>query len=155
MIILDHQFLSTAKKLIHTASRNIDIITFKAEITTRTRGRHLLDFFNQIAAKARSGVVVRILLNWNSDKRSVAKTNLYVMQELKAHNVQIRYLKNNRCCHAKIILVDNEKAILGSHNLSVRSCHNNFEISYLTQNKKEAEEISTIFDQSFYDAQKW
>jgi len=155
MLIIDNQFLWTAEKIIDEAKERIDISTFKAEITTKRRGEELYSFFQKIIEKAKSGIKIRVLLNWHDDKRSVAKTNLYVMRELKDANIEIRYLKNNRCCHAKIILIDKLKAIIGSHNLSVRSTQSNFEISYLLLDTTQIKQLSDVFERSFYDAQKY
>ncbi len=155
LILTDNEFLPQARALIESAERSIDISTFKAEITTKPRGLALLHFFKVLLLKAKAGVQVRFLINWNQDRRACPKTNLYVISELKKTNVKIRYLKNNRCCHAKAIIVDKKKMIIGSHNLSVKSCHNNFEISYVVSAPDEVDSLSKVFDHSFMGAEKY
>jgi len=155
LILTDHEFLPQARALVESAEKSIDISTFKAEITTKPRGLALLHFFKALLLKAKAGVKVRFLINWNNERRSCPKTNLYVITELKKANIPIRHLKNNRCCHAKAIIVDKQKMIIGSHNLSVKSCHNNFEISYIVSSQDEVANLSNIFDHSFMDAQKY
>ena len=49
------------------------------------------------------------------------------------------------CCHAKIIIVDQSKAIVGSHNLGVKSCHYNFEMSYLIMDPIQVALLSNVF----------
>jgi len=154
LLLLDNEFLPQARALIESAEKSIDISTFKAEITTKPRGLALLHFFKVLLQKAKAGVKIRFLINWNNERRSCPKTNLYVITELKKANIPIRHLKNNRCCHAKAIIVDNKKMIIGSHNLSVKSCHNNFEISYIVANQDEVNSLSSAFNNSFMDAQK-
>lgn len=154
LLLKDNEFLPQAKALIESACKSIDISTFKAEITTKPRGLALLHFFKALLLKAKEGVRIRFLINWNNERRSCPKTNLYVITELKKANISIRHLKNNRCCHAKAIIIDKEKVILGSHNLSVKSCHNNFELSYLATEPETVNRLSSIFDQSFNGAQK-
>lgn len=155
IILSDNEFLPQAFALIDSAKREITLSTFKAEITTKPRGKALADFFKKVIEKAKSGLRVRLILNWNTDRRSCPKTNLYVMQELKKHNIKVKFLRNNRCAHAKIIMADRERAIIGSHNLSVKSCHNNFELSFLTTDPDAVQRLSTIFDHSWNDAQKY
>lgn len=154
LLLKDNEFLPQAKALIETAKRSIDISTFKAEITAKSRGLALSQFFKTLVQKAKNGVRVRFLINWNHDRKSCPKTNLYVITELKKANIKVRHLKNNRCCHAKTIVVDKEKAILGSHNLSVKSCHNNFEISYVLPDIEAISTLSSVFEHSWNDAQK-
>ena len=155
LLLKDNEFLPQAKALIESAERSIDISTFKAEMTSKPRGLALLHFFKVLLQKAKEGVNVRFLINWNTDRRSCPKTNLYVITELKKANIKIRHLKNNRCCHAKAIIVDKEKAIIGSHNLSVKSCHNNFEMSYVVPDPEAVNRLSSIFDASFNGAEKY
>jgi len=154
LILTDNEFLPQAKALVESAEKSIDISTFKAEITTKPRGLALLHFFKALLQKAKEGVRVRFLINWNNDRRSCPKTNLYVITELKKANIRIRHLRNNRCCHAKAIIVDKKKLIIGSHNLSVKSCHNNFEISYVVSDPEEVINLSSVFESSFNDAEK-
>ena len=155
LLLKDNEFLPQAKALVETAVRTIDISTFKAEITTKPRGLALSNFFKTLLLKAKEGVRIRFLINWNNDRRSCPKTNLYVITELKKANIKIRHLKNNRCCHAKAIIVDKEKAIIGSHNLSVRSCHNNFELSYVVPDPEVINQLAAVFDASFNGAEKY
>jgi phosphatidylserine/phosphatidylglycerophosphate/cardiolipin synthase-like enzyme len=154
LLLLDNIFLPNAKILVEEARQSIDISTFKAEITHKPRGKQLLDFFDLLLMRAKQGVKIRFLINWHNDRRSVAKTNLYVMSVFKKNGIKLRHLRNNRCCHAKLILADKKKAIVGSHNLSVKSCHNNFEISYLVPDPETTAEISRVFEHSWYDAEE-
>lgn len=154
-VVLDNQFVAQANALVENAKSSIDISTFKAEITSKTRGLVLLGFFEKLMQKAKQGVRIRVLLNWNQDRKSVAKTNLFVMRKLKENNIKVRHLRNNRCCHAKIILVDKKTALLGSHNLSVKSVGSNFELSYLIPDPESINQLSSVFDHTFNDAQKF
>ncbi len=155
LLLTDNEFLPQAKALVESAERSIDISTFKAEITTKPRGLALLHFFKALLQKAKEGIKIRFLINWNQERRSCPKTNLFVITELKKAGIDIRHLKNNRCCHAKTIIVDKKKIIIGSHNLSVKSCHNNFEISYIVSDPENVNALSGVFDASFMGADKY
>lgn len=135
--------------MISMAQRHIDIATFKAEITSKPRGKDLRIFFDILFKKRDQGVMVNFLINWNTERRVVPLTNRYVIQELKRRKINIRILPNDRCCHAKIIIVDHHVAIVGSHNLSVRSCHNNFETSALIQNPATVARLTAAFNHVF------
>lgn len=154
LLLKDNEFLPQAKALVESATKSIDISTFKAEITAKPRGKALSLFFKTILEKAKEGVKVRFLINWNNDRKCCPKTNLFVITELKKANIKVKHLKYNRCCHAKTIIIDKEKAIVGSHNLSVKSCHNNFEISYLIADPESISQLSSVYDCSWFDAQK-
>ena len=149
MLVIDNQFIHQAIALVNQAVKEILISTFKIERTDKPRGRKIAELFDALVKKKESGVNVKLLFNWHDDKKSVARTNLSAGQFLKNHGIEVRHLRNNRCCHAKSIIVDKEKAIIGSHNLSVRSLTANFEVSYLITDKAEAENLTSVFDHSF------
>ena len=154
-ILKDEEFLPYLQKTINNASKNITLSTFKAEICEQPRGRYLKRLFDDIIRKAKEGLKIKLLLNWHDDKKSVARTNYRVMHDLKAAGVKVKHLHANRCNHAKICIVDDCLMFIGSHNLSVRSCHNNFELSMLITEQDKITEVKNIFDQSFNDAKTW
>lgn len=152
-LLIDEQFLPTAMWLIKQAQSSIYVTTFKAEMTTKPRGELLLHFFETLKQKAAEKIKVYFLINWNIDRRSVAKTNLYAAAELKKADIIVKHLRNNRCCHTKLIIVDEEVAILGSHNLSVKSCANNFEISIMTDAPDIVSRLVEVFQYAYASAQ--
>ena len=154
LLVKDNQFLSQALALIEQAKREICIATFKLEVNDKPRGRNLKNFFERLIEKRKSGVKINVLFNWHDDRRSVAKTNYYASQFLKNAGADVRYLQANRCCHAKLIIIDQEKVLLGSHNLSIRSCENNFELSYLIPDPETVSQVYSVFQRSFYDGKK-
>jgi len=130
-ILKDEEFLPAAKKLINQARTAVFISSFKIELSTKRRGAKLAEIFYLLKDKARDGLDVRVLTNKQNEQGYVPHTNAYVINYLKKNRVSVKCLPNNRICHAKMIIVDNEAAIIGSHNLSIKSCHNNFEMALL------------------------
>lgn len=128
-LLKDEEFLPAAKSLIANARKSIYISSFKLEITTKRRGLRLAQLFDMLAKKKQDKVDVRVLTNKQDNQGHVPATNAYALRHMKRQKVPVRYLPNNRLTHAKILIVDEQKAIVGSHNLSVKSCHNNFEVS--------------------------
>lgn len=149
MLLVDQDFLPQATAMIDMAQRCIDIATFKAEFTLKSRGRRLRLFFEKLFEKRANGVQIRFLINWHDERRAVPLTNLKVIYELKQRKIDVRKLPDNRCCHAKLLLVDQRRAIIGSHNLSVQSCHNNFEVSYLILDPVSVNRLNSVFAHTF------
>jgi len=152
--VIDNQFLSVARSLIEQAKKEICISSFKLEISDKPRGRKLKEFFASLIERKKAGVKVRVLFNWHDDRRSVARTNYYASEFLKNAGVETRYLDSNRCCHAKMLIIDRDKALVGSHNLSIRSCENNFEVSYLIPDTESIAKLYSVFSHSFNNAKK-
>jgi len=153
LILYDEQFLKTAHEVIEKAQRSILISTFKAEICTKPRGRQLAKFFSVLSAKAQLNIDVRLLTNQVSPRGTIPITNLNAIQILQRGKVKVRCLRGERICHAKLLLVDTFYVILGSHNLSVKSCHSNFEVSYFFKDLFLAEQLvrlyNSVWEQAF------
>ncbi|MFA5430875.1 MAG: phospholipase D family protein [Candidatus Omnitrophota bacterium] len=151
---MDNQFLPEAIALVKQARKEICISSFKLEISDKPRGRGLNDFFDEVITKAKEGIKVKVLFNWHDDRRSVPKTNEGAARSLRNHGADVRYLKNNRCCHAKILMIDREKILLGSHNLSIRSTQANFEMSYIIPDPETSAQVSVVFEKIFAGAKQ-
>jgi len=117
------------------------------EALEKPRGAKLKEFFTLLSEKANNGVEVRVLMNAFSFRGHIPPTNVVALAYLKSANISVRHLPNDRICHAKMLLVDSESAIIGSHNLGVKSCHYNFEVSCLVSNK----DTTTPFVDAFVD----
>jgi len=144
-ILVDEAFLPRAIDLVTLAQRELYISTFKAELTTKPRGRRLTKFFEQVFAASWAGLDVRFLLNRTVPRGTVPLSNFHAIQVLQKHGVHVRCLRGDRVCHAKLLIADNAAAIFGSHNLSVKSCHNNFEISYLFTDPSIVDNLRTVY----------
>lgn len=153
-LLTDEKFLPAAILLLSDAQKSIDISTFKAEMTTKPRGRRLKILFDLIIEKARLGIPVRFLISKREEYGHIPLTNLFAVREMKANGVQVRHLRNSRLCHAKTIIIDDELAILGSHNLSIKSCHNNFEASVCITKPYIVGQLKGFFTVAWEDARK-
>jgi len=152
IIIKDNEYLGLAVALIKSAKKTISISTFKIERTNKPRGKKIEELWNTLIERAKAGIKVQILFNWHDDKHSIARTNEPCGKWLKNNGIAVKFLKNNRCCHAKMLSIDEEKAIIGSHNLSVRSLESNFEISCLLEDSDAITKLNNIYKELWQDA---
>ena len=153
-ILVDEKFLPAALALVLSAKKSIYITTFKAELTTKPRGRKLMAFFWTLARKVREGVDVQLIINKPANGKHIPISNDYAINWLQSSGIKVRCLPGERICHSKIIIVDKEIAILGSHNLSVKSCHNNFEISVHICFAHQIHELTSTFERVWENSQK-
>lgn len=152
--LVDEQFLKAIIAMAQSAQYSIYISTFKAEITTKRRGARLKELFDVLVEKARQGKDVRILMNKRDNRGHIPEANAYALRFLGPTKVKIRHLPGERLCHAKIFIVDEITAICGSHNLSVRSCHNNFEVSCRIREYGRVEQLVDVYEWQWQNATK-
>ena len=150
--INNDDFIKVAIQLLKAARVSIHFSTFKLEIAGPGIPKRIRPLFEEFKAAAERGVKVLGLVNWRPGRAGVPRTNDYNAHALVAAGAQIRYLKSGRCIHAKIIVIDGRAALIGSHNLSVRSLQSNFEVSLLVENAATAAALAAIIEHYFNDA---
>lgn len=154
-LLNDHNYLSFIIPSVSAAQRYIFISTFKAEWKANQNCQQLGVFWETILKKAHADVRINLLLNFHLSKARIAKSNALLAKKLFHHNIDIRYLPANRCVHAKIILIDDKMAALGSHNLSTASHCRNFEMSYFTESRATVNAIKEICSKIWATAVKF
>lgn len=75
--------------------------------------------FNQALVRAvRRGVKIKVVVN--SDQ---------IVETLKSVGIDARKIRSRNLLHSKLVLIDGEHTILGSHNISASAFETNFETS--------------------------
>ena len=69
-----------------------------------------------------------------------------IVSLLKSHGIAAKLLTNAPTLHAKIMIIDNEIAIFGSHNLTHRAMSHNIELSAMTDVPGIVTQLDTIFN---------
>jgi phosphatidylserine/phosphatidylglycerophosphate/cardiolipin synthase-like enzyme len=154
-LIPDEKYAAAARFMIGSAKTEILISTFKIQRPTRRRAPDLISLLDLVCERARQGVQVSFLMNWNDTFKGVAKTNAPVASAFRAAGVDVRYLQGGRCAHAKILICDRRAMILGSHNWSVQAFTLNFELSLLVEDEQVILPAVEIYGAAFKTAKKW
>lgn len=153
-ILYDHQLLSFIMPCIREAQRYIFISTFKAQWTNNREGKRLALFWKTLLDKASKDVKINVLLNYHSNKARIAKSNILLTKKVKHQNIKFRYLANNRCVHAKIFLIDDKVATIGSHNLSNASHQRNFEASIAIRETRKIHDLKMFLTGLWQEAKE-
>jgi len=126
-------------EMLRDASDEIVIVAY----IFSTHAEHILDLIECAASK---GVNIKIIIN---NINSQATT---IVERLKKLTSEYRHVKifnfldpQNRPLHAKIIIVDRRKALVGSANLSWGGMYKNFEIGLLIEGPA-AWELARVVD---------
>ena len=154
LVLPDEKFIGAAQRLIETATNYIWISTFKAEITSKPRGRKLHFFFDTLFLKAHNGLDVRCLMNRPDKGKHIPISNEFAIRAMVRNKVKVRYLPRQRCCHSKLLLGDHGASIIGSHNLSVKSCSGNSECSLYLINQPVGDDLRVFYEDTWENAIK-
>jgi len=118
-------------------SANGEILMYAEEIDDPTIERILKE-------RCAYGAVVKIII---ADPESVSG-NERVISELKRYGIDIKYIKSP-FIHAKVIIVDEKYAFIGSENLSTNSLDNNREVGIITTNRAVIDKLVEVFSWDF------
>jgi len=102
---------------------------------------------------ARRGVRVRLLLPARCDMPIVRLLGHSYYSTLLRCGIDI-FEMEHEILHAKVMLFDGERAVIGSANLDQRSFHRNFELSLVVENKAFGEQIQMMFLEDFDNSKK-
>jgi len=153
-LVKNEQFSHEAKAILDSATKTIDICTYKFEISTRPDARDLNELIQILYGQAASDVRVRVLLNITGNRSGLSRLNENTGRTLKAHGIEVRYLPDNRCQHAKTLVADNCVALIGSHNWSPKSLTENYEISVVINDYVALDWLQAHFERIWDKAKK-
>lgn len=154
-ILIDEEYRKMLPQCFEGAKREIRIAMYRVQ---RKLGRGETEenmFLEVLKKRLEKGVKVWLIIDYYPRSGMSYKENLFVALILMDRGVYARYLKNSRVCHAKTVIIDNEIAIIGSHNWTTNSLKRNLEISVMIKDKEEVERLKEEFDKLFKEGVKF
>ncbi len=118
-----------------------------AHSTIKIYAQDITDYqlIGALANAARHGIEVKILLSVSPEKSHSGKFNYLKKAGVIIHNSRDYYI------HAKVILIDDQKAILGSINFTKPSLNNNRELSVITKDPRVIRQLKDTFDNDWHE----
>lgn len=107
-----------------------------------------IDFLSALKNAALSGLDVRILIPGKADKDLVYLATESYFEGLLAAGVRI-YKYHKVFCHAKVVVVDESIASLGTTNMDIRSFYLNFEVNVMLYHASAIQTLLNDFNVDF------
>ncbi|MHB8909747.1 MAG: phospholipase D-like domain-containing protein [Syntrophales bacterium] len=101
----------------------------------------------------RRGVTVRLLLPARSDVPLVRLLGRSYYGALLGKGIEIRELERE-ILHAKVMLIDGERTVIGSANLDQRSFHRNYELNSIIDDRTFGRQIGRMLLKDFEDSRR-
>ncbi len=144
-LLWDSNYSAAVTRAIRAAQKSIYITTFKMEPKKGPKAQRINELLSQLVSANNRGLDVRVLLNFQENKKSTSSINWYAANALRKRGLCPKYIKKKRTLHAKIILIDSDITITGSHNWSVMSHYRNIELSLILKSETINKEIKNAF----------
>ncbi len=116
--IVSSEFPNVAIPLIESAVNSIDIIVFDWRFYKDDPANPVSQFNHAISTASKRGVSVRCLVNSEN-----------TAERLKNLGCWSKCLHSKKLLHTKLLIVDNRRIILGSHNYTQQAFCSNHELS--------------------------
>lgn len=129
------QFPAFVIPLIDSAKNSIDIVVYDWHWYPSDPGSSCQLFSQAILNAARRHVKVRAVLN-NNDTVGV----------LKSQNCEAKKWHQSKLMHAKLIIIDNQTVITGSHNYTQSAFNINFELSVVLYEENIVKDCNVFFN---------
>lgn len=127
--IIGSEYPQAVCELLRRAKWSIDICAYVWKWYAHRGGCAMQKINYAVIEKARNGVKIRVRLNSESKDHYLTKENTRTSQALRRYPIQVKFDSSGTVSHLKMIIIDNEIVIIGSHNLSARSVSENNEAS--------------------------
>ncbi len=133
--IIGKEFAGKVIPLIQQCKKSIDVIVYDWRWYPDQIGSEIQKFNNEIVNSRSKGKKVRILTNFP-----------HVIRILKSLNFEVKENISKKTLHTKLMIIDNEIIILGSHNYTMNAFRINHEVSIILQDEKVVARLKLYFE---------
>jgi len=147
-LILNDEYFQAAHREIQNAKESIYLIAYLF-LLYDYQGAYSNRLLEDLIEAREKGIDVHVVLEYPKpeymDEEGPANQKVY--EKLKAAGIDVRFDKPERTTHSKVLIIDGETIILGSHNYSFDGLKYNNETSLLLRDKGKAERLIRYFRQ--------
>ncbi len=133
-LIVGREFPTKVIPLIKDAKKTIDIVVFEWRWYPDQIGSTIQKFNNEIIKASRKNCRVRVLVQSRK-----------VLGPLQNCDIDARKLTSKRLLHTKLMIIDNEIVVIGSHNYTMNAFTINHEVSAILQDEKVVKRLREYF----------
>ena len=137
-IVVGKEFPKKVIPLIERANKTIAIIIYDWLWYPNEIGSNVQLFNNSIIRANNRGVKIRVCVN----KRLIAEI-------LRRSGIQVKRLQSSKSLHIKLMIIDDDITIIGSHNYTKNAFNINYEASVILRDEETARHFKEYFNPFF------
>jgi phosphatidylserine/phosphatidylglycerophosphate/cardiolipin synthase-like enzyme len=151
--IIDGDYPGIVIPLIENCKASLDILVYEWKWYGHQALSSIQQFNLAICSAARRGVHVRALLNIEHSTHPISRINTRTERFLRQAGCEVRMANVGGRTHAKMLIIDKNILVLGSHNFCKSSFSTNAEVSIVVAECPQIEEYQHYFDELW--TSKW
>lgn len=144
-LLIEHDFIKELYNILQRATVKIYSTIYYARIHKTHKNDDTRKIIQALADAKNRGVEIKILINNPSQKNKLNTSIQYFIYQLQESKIDVKQTPQGRITHAKTWIIDNDKVIIGSHNLTLRSLRISREISILVIDEKINKQLTEYF----------
>jgi cardiolipin synthase len=147
-LILNEEYFQVAHREIRNAKKSIYLIAYLFLLYDYP-GAYSNRILKDLIDARERGVAVHVILDYPQPKymSKGGPKNREVYEKLKDAGIDVRFDSSNKRTHDKVLIIDGETIIVGSHNYSFSGLKYNNEASLLVRDRAKAKRLIKYFEQ--------
>lgn len=145
--LVNEQYFNQTLKEIQNAESSIDIVLY--EFKWYETNNTAIQLRTALIEKQKENVSIRIILDqseWYGEETDLSKENKKTAKLLADNGISVKMDSMKITTHDKLLVIDNETVIVGSHNWGSSALTKNNEASVMIKDKKIAEYYENYFE---------
>lgn len=134
-----------------SAKKRIYICTYVTILNFKKRCDLIHILFIILQQKLAEGIDIRFIIDHPRKHKTNYHATQFLIRRLKTWKFPFWVAPARNTCHAKVILIDDLKVFIGSHNLAKSSFHNPLEMSLELEDPETCKKVKDWFDGHFKD----
>jgi len=133
--IINKEIAEKAIPLIENAKKTIEVIVYEWRWYPGEIGTNIQQFNNAIINAAKKNVSIRVITQPDSTRKI-----------LKENGVQVKEFQSRKKIHTKLMIIDSQIIIIGSHNYTKNAFNLNEEVSLITNEPEMVKRSKQYFE---------
>lgn len=131
--------------LVHAAVNTIEVLMYEWKWYGHESAGGVQKLNLALVAAARRGVKVKCLLNLESMGHAITKINGRTASFLRQYGCEVKLAPHGNMTHAKMMIIDDNILVVGSHNYTKSAFSRNQEASIIVEGREEILEFRKFF----------
>lgn len=145
--VLTSDYAHTLLSLLRHVHSSVDILAYVVNFNLYKKSDKANLIYLALKKLSSAHKPVRFILDQPKRHKPNYHCNKFSTRRFKEASFSIRYLHSGSTQHAKLIILDNQLVITGSHNLTTHSVGNKYDISLLVDTPSVVQYLCTYFDE--------
>ena len=145
-LVTNEQYFQVARDLIKGAKHSLRVMMFEMTYYKNRASSPTNVLMQELISARKRGVKVEVILEMKEGEDRTTINNRQSGKILSEGGVTVIYDSPSQTTHTKVLIIDDERVLLGSTNWTYSALSNNNEVSVLIRSKEIAKELTAYFN---------